>query len=513
VAWLYLRRFRPLAPLACAAAFALLWLVTGRDDVLRVAELLLVSVAAGMVYSLTARRFAHQTLVVSVFVDVLIVAALIIQLPNPERFSAALIWSVGVAAVLLGARETIVVAGLSAGMVTAVQAQAGGDVDWVAAASNAVIFLVVGALLAYIRRSEQQSQVALSRSKAMLEDAQRVARLGSWSWDIERDVVEWSSELYRIYGVPAGKLLTYAEISSFTHADERERARELVAKTLRTGEPYEVDVRIIRSSDGHERIVRARGERIEDRRGTRLLGTARDVTEERELKRRQDEFAATASHELRTPATVIGGFAETLVSRWDELTAENRKIFVTHIRDAARRLSGLIEDVLQVSRIESGTMQYQPRPVRIAQLVRQTLEHADTHPLDVRLEVGLGAEELEVMVDPGRIGQVLTNLLENAGRYAANGRRLDVVVGCPNHNGSVEVRVADAGPGIPAEQREHVFGRFVRLNAALEPQGTGLGLYISRQLAELHGGSLRLEETPGGGATFVLCVPRDAEQR
>ena len=232
-----------------------------------------------------------------------------------------------------------------------------------------------------------------------------------------------------------------------------------------------------------------------------------------EANRIKNEFLANVSHELRTPLNSIIGFAELLADTDDE----RRRRHATHILTSARMLLGIINDLLDLARIEAGKMEVHADKVAItdlcetlAQLVRPL---ADKNDLELRVEI---AGDIPVVVtDGGKVRQVLYNLLSNAikftppgGQVTLSARRLGPE-DSPLHADSVAVAVADTGPGIPAAEQEQIFEKFHRLDGRLtrEHGGAGLGLAISRELTTLLGGRLTLESEPGHGATFTLILP------
>jgi signal transduction histidine kinase len=224
-----------------------------------------------------------------------------------------------------------------------------------------------------------------------------------------------------------------------------------------------------------------------------------------DLTRQKGEFLATVSHELRTPLTCVLGSISTLRRCRDRLDPFDVERLLGTALEQGDRLKRLIEDLLQVASAENGGMRPELRAVELPGLVAGVvadLSGTSGHRLAAQVQPGCGP----LRSDPNKIRQILTNLLENAIKYAPAGA-VDVVAqpaAC-----AVEFLVIDHGPGVPAADRERVFERFVQLDQSSTRRqgGTGLGLYLCRQLAVLLGGELLLEETPGGGCTFRLHLP------
>ena len=232
-----------------------------------------------------------------------------------------------------------------------------------------------------------------------------------------------------------------------------------------------------------------------------------DLTRIRQLENTRREFVANVSHELRTPLSLIKGYVETLLDGAitdPELSAK----FLQTIDRHSNRLTNLIEDLLTISRLESGqiTLQLRALPLRpfTASLIAELQTRANERGTRIVNEV---PEGLAGRADPDRLEQVFVNLIENAIKYGrAKGR---VVVRGRAVNGHVELCVADDGPGIPSEARERIFERFYRVDKARsrEAGGTGLGLAIVKHIIQSHGGKVWVESETGQGAQFYFTLP------
>ena len=231
-----------------------------------------------------------------------------------------------------------------------------------------------------------------------------------------------------------------------------------------------------------------------------------DLTPVRRLEIVRRDFVANVSHELRTPLTVIGGFAETLLD--DSLPNEQRRQFTQTVLANTQRMQRLVDDLLDLSRIESGG--WKPKPVRIdvravatEALAAVEQQQPEKH-LDLRLEIGAGATH--VWADPTALRQVLANLVDNAVRHTNQGT---VTVYSQRAPGGVAVGVRDTGIGIPAEHLPRIFERFYRVDAGRSRAegGTGLGLAIVKHLVEGHRGRVRAESTVGRGTNIWAEFP------
>jgi signal transduction histidine kinase/ActR/RegA family two-component response regulator len=239
------------------------------------------------------------------------------------------------------------------------------------------------------------------------------------------------------------------------------------------------------------------------RRGTGIV--LRDVTAERDLVRTKDELVSVVSHELRTPLASVVGFAELLRTR--ELAEPQRQQFLTVIEEEGRRLTALINDFLDLQRMESGRQQISPRPAELAPLLERAVAAAGADPLcPIRIEIENRLPA--VRVDGDRLLQVMSNLLSNARKYSPGGGTVRVAARAAD--GQVTVSVQDEGLGVPPEAQAHLFQKFYRVDNSDRRQikGTGLGLTISRKIVEAHGGRIWAESAGlGQGSRFSFTMP------
>ena len=244
--------------------------------------------------------------------------------------------------------------------------------------------------------------------------------------------------------------------------------------------------------------------------GGEVVWTARDATERVRLERLKSEFVATASHELRSPLTSIKGFVELLAGTSDQLSERQRE-FVGIIELSTNRLVDLVNDLLDVARVEAGRVEIHRRPTDMAETVREVAmlirPRIDEKAQRLTLEV---PEDLPpALADPSRVRQILTNLITNAHLYTDTGGTISVALRASTHH--VILDVVDDGRGMTDEEVEHAFDRFYRGHGEgshSHPSGTGLGLAIVRALVELHGGNVALTSKVGEGTRFTVRLPR-----
>ncbi len=235
----------------------------------------------------------------------------------------------------------------------------------------------------------------------------------------------------------------------------------------------------------------------------------RDVTMERALEEAKNDFIATISHELRTPMAAVYGASMTLLRDDVTLEHERRRELLQMIATQAARLSQITEEVLLTNQLDRGTVAVRREPVDVGAVVRESIEAIRSQYGGQALVNVELAEDTSASGDADRIQQVLVNLIDNALKY---GDRERVGVRVDSDDGHVRISVTDAGPGISFADQQRIFEKFFRADPQLRhaPGGTGLGLYIARELVERMEGRLRVRSAPGAGATFVVELRRAA---
>ena len=262
----------------------------------------------------------------------------------------------------------------------------------------------------------------------------------------------------------------------------------------------------LRRSDGTDvrALVTGRCRRADDGRLLGMVLVLRDTERPDGAAATGIEIVSTVSHELRSPLTSVKGYTSLLLNRWGQLGDEDKQMMLTQVNHDADRVTRLITELLDISRLETGRLVLRRRAVALDRAARSVIEKVrlEYPDLEVCLEVPDGFPD--AWADADKVEQVLTNLLENACKYASP---QGMVVHGDFSDGDVSLSVADRGEGIPPEDLRKVFTKFFR-RAEGRPTGSGLGLWISRGLVEAHGGRLVVSSTPGAGTTFRFSLPR-----
>jgi signal transduction histidine kinase len=234
----------------------------------------------------------------------------------------------------------------------------------------------------------------------------------------------------------------------------------------------------------------------------------RDITREIEADKAKREFISTVSHELRTPLTSVKGYVDLMMLGTAGPISDMQKSFLQVVKSNADRLNGLVEDLLEISRLENGKVTLNVKPLHLPDLIGDIVSSLRTETERKRMELVLEIEELPMIEgDPKRINQVLTNLLSNAHKYTRDGGQITVRVF--QRDAQVQVDVADTGVGIPPDELPKMFSRFFRANNSLKDEvgGTGLGLSIAKSFVELHGGDMWVTSEIDVGSTFSFTLP------
>ncbi|MBW4699436.1 MAG: cell wall metabolism sensor histidine kinase WalK [Aphanocapsa lilacina HA4352-LM1] len=229
-----------------------------------------------------------------------------------------------------------------------------------------------------------------------------------------------------------------------------------------------------------------------------------------ELDQAQTDFISTVSHELRTPLTSIKGFVDTLLRSGSQLSEAQHRRFLRIIKNQADRLTRLVEDILTVSRIQSGRLKNLPQRLDLGEMIDRVFENLAQKYGAERMRRELPDALPEVWADQDRLEQILTNLIDNALKYSEHGAPVCVSADLdPEDRNVLWIAVHDLGIGIPEENLDQIFNRFSRIDSPLtrEREGTGLGLYITKSLVESLGGTIHVESRYGVGSTFTVSLP------
>ncbi len=340
--------------------------------------------------------------------------------------------------------------------------------------------------------------------RRQLAEAEAIAHLGSWEWDLETNRISWSDEMYGLTGVARETFEpSYESFMACVHPDDRDLLARVTEQALQDRESVSVEYRVVRPN-GAVVVVQGQARVMLDRRGkvTKMMGTAQDVTERKRHEDFRDRFIANAAHEMRTPLAALLGFLEVLAKRRHDLPAEKIEMMMDAITRSGERLTTLLNNLLDITRFQEGEFVIQPEPVDLTILCRRIVEETpppDGKRVDVRVD-----DDVVAFVDPARLEQVLGNLLTNAYRYGG----ANIAVAAEGRDGDVIVSVTDDGPGVEEELRSRVFDPFSRGTMSATVGGSGLGLAIVKTLVDALGDEIWYEMPETGGARFCLRLKK-----
>ena len=397
----------------------------------------------------------------------------------------------------------------------------------------ALVFLaMIGMMLLIITQRHtirllEDTRFSLRETETSLSAAQKIARLGSWEWRLVENTIEWSDSCQQICGMdPENTFPTREKYLEIVHPEDRERVSQTISKAIETQVPFGVDYRIV-LADGTQKSVMERGVFFSDKKhGKVLRGTLQDITErkkiEEELRDSKDKaeaanrsksaFLANMSHELRTPLNSIIGYSELVME--DMENEENAETLqdLQRIHQSGTHLLGLINEVLDLAKVESGKMELEATDFSVSDLMEEvvaiTQPMADTN--NNKLLVKLPNQPIQCHSDVTKIKQICLNLLSNAAKFTENGEvRLEIHTLEKQSVQWLSFSVQDTGIGISEENLTKLFHDFGQIDTGLVKKyaGTGLGLSISKKYSEMLGGSLAVQSTKGIGTTFTLQIP------
>lgn len=398
----------------------------------------------------------------------------------------------------------------------------------------------------------------LKQRENQLREAQSIAHIGSWEWNLKADLVYWSDELFNIF--EASKKSFDPSFKAYMAAlqpQTREKITNIIDQALKTGEDFAFENKV-QTSRG-ERFIASRGRVVKDLtsgKPIKMLGTSQDITElkriesaltdaRNELEKRVEErtnqleetlqreksakefaenasqakmqFLANMSHEIRTPMNSILGFTELLTV--GDHTQEEGKSYLSRIAANSAKLLHLIDDILDLSKFEAGYIPLQRRNFSLKALIDDVLNSFMPVLKSKGLELQLAyycEQTLWVFTDPNRVSQILTNLLSNAIKFSDNGA-IKITVNCDCADPSTKttrkmnltMEIEDSGIGISAEHQKNLFEPFSQGDNSVARKfgGSGLGLALSKRIAEALGGKLELKKSSKKGSHFVFTTP------
>jgi PAS domain S-box-containing protein len=354
----------------------------------------------------------------------------------------------------------------------------------------------------------KQHEDDLRRSEEYYRTAIDAGKVGTWEWDIQQNEIIWSERTYQFHGINPGEFSgKFNDFIKLIHPDDAQKLKNAIQNTLEKNTSFELEFRAIRPS-GEVRWLQTRGRAICDDNGKpiRMVGATVDTTERKILERQKDDFLSMASHELKTPLTSLKVFTQLMQNGLKDYPDLNIRRFISRMGEQIDKLTFLVNDLLDVSRIQGGRLEFKKEWFLVRDLIKDTVEDiqptAPNHLIFIK-----NHSRTKIFADRERIGQVLVNLLTNAVKYSPKAKNVEV--NAKRTSKFIEISVRDYGIGISKEHQEKIFGRFYRIgDADLSVYGgLGMGLYISAEIIERHGGKIWVESKKGKGSTFKFTIP------
>lgn len=350
----------------------------------------------------------------------------------------------------------------------------------------------------------------LIEQQALLEQTQHLAAIGGWEYSIDGKLLSWSDEISRILELPPDEQPDGQTALKYATPEAQDAIALAVHEAIHEGRPYDLELPFITAQD-NKRWLRIIGKpEIAEGRSVRLYGVMQDVTRHHHVEQMKDEFIATISHELRTPLTALhGGLSLLSNAHGKQLDDAGRELIEMAIRNSAR-LTRLIDELLDMSKIVAGHLQVHMDPQPLMPLIEQSVADFQSRAevLGVHLQLDRAQKSWWVRVDADRLHQVLGNMLTNALKYSSRGDEIRVTA-AERRGGHVRVDICDQGPGVPKSFHDQIFTKFAQADSSnsRSQSGAGLGLAISRALIEMMGGEIGFEAVAAGGACFYFCLP------
>jgi PAS domain S-box-containing protein len=360
---------------------------------------------------------------------------------------------------------------------------------------------------------------ALRDSEDRLKFALEAASVGSWEMSLEARKFTASDQALAFFDFLPGTQPSYEEVIALIHADDQLAVNEALRRTAETGQPLRIEFRRL-ALDGSVRWFDARAERRTVAGRQVMGGLIQDTTGRVKQKeaaekaaRAKAEFLSNMSHELRTPMHAILSYSDMGLIVLSESKTEAVKAYLGNIKTAGSRLLGLLNDLLDLSKMQSGKMIYKRADANLTDVIRHALMEVEPLLAQKRIVVqqDVQAGSALVHIDRSRLIQVFVNLLSNAIRFSETGKKISIGASRLLAGDGAEVlrcHVADEGPGIPEGELQSIFEKFVQSSKTKTGAGgTGLGLPICREIMEAHGGAIWAENIEPHGAAFVFDIP------
>jgi len=352
-----------------------------------------------------------------------------------------------------------------------------------------------------------RTESALKESEERLRMALEAGQIGVWDWDMVTDKIYWNDNVYKIHGIDKKTYTpTFSSYIKLIHPDDKRGFDEAIQKAIRDKKQFSYTMRLNGGNGLHWVSTTATVFYNNQNKPIRMLGATSDITKQKQLDQEKSDFLSMASHELKTPLTSMKIFID-LLKRQQSQQSEKGDYYVNRIKDQADRLGELTNDLLDVSRIETGKLRLSKDSFELNQLIEETVESIQPSTQKHKITVSHNGP-VEVVADKYRIYQVLINFLTNAIKYSPQSEK--IIVKIDERDEEIVVSVKDFGIGIKKQEQDKVFERLYQVSDPEEKTypGLGLGLFISKEIIDRHKGKIWVESVKGKGSTFFFSLPK-----
>ncbi len=383
-----------------------------------------------------------------------------------------------------------------------------------------------------VTATKNHEEELFKREKELME-AEIIGRMGRWRWAVGRDSIEWSDQIFRIFGVARDDFSpSIHSLNSMVHRRDVGRVVQGFQRAIIEQNDYDMEFRVVRPG-GDIRYIRCEGRCERDSEGDviALYGIMQDMTErmlyERELKEAKDsaerayaaksQFLANMSHELRTPLNAIIGFSEMMQRQLlGPIGTEKYLDYIAGIRESGEHLLDLISDILDMSKIEAGKHELDLEEINVNKTIKLAVHMMEGRAQECGIKVitdALTNEDLNIIADRRAFMQIILNLLSNAVKFSNDGGH--IWLECNERAEFISIKVRDEGIGIPANKLQCILRPFEQASSsyAREHEGSGLGLAITKELVEMHQGTLLLDSVINEGTTVTVRMPYDPNKK
>jgi K+-sensing histidine kinase KdpD len=377
-----------------------------------------------------------------------------------------------------------------------------------------------------LSNQEEQIEIAneLVEKEKLLRETAEIAKIGAWEFDVNTGQNKWTDEVFRIHDLNPGRGDNVETGLSLYSAESRKKLETAVKEAIEFNTAYGLELEMT-TAKGIDKWVRILGTPVlEDNKVIKVHGSFQDITERKRAQKKEmlamielakvkeidkvkNTFIASMSHELRTPLNSIIGFTGILLMGMTGELNEEQKKQLGMVKGSASHLLALINDVIDVSKVEAGKIELAIEEFELETVINEARDSVANNINEKKLELAIDLPAgLKIKSDRRRVKQIIINLLSNAVKFTEHG---EITIEAARENNKVKVKVTDTGIGIRAEDGDKLFKQFSRIIMPGRPlqEGTGLGLYLSQKIAGMLGGEITAQSEIGKGSAFILELP------